>query len=124
MAIKFKSYTDIAVDGQVISVGNTLAVAAAPGVTAVNKYIVSLPVATRFDFWGFETNQDWDDPVTLTTTYQNVGPGPRTITDVKVVTYWKDGMDRTMRQRAAYTQNSASPTDYYDNALSAANRGI
>ena len=64
MAIKFKSYTDIAVDGQVISVGNTIAAATAPGVTAVNKYIVSLPVSTRFDFWGFETNQNWDDPVT------------------------------------------------------------
>ena len=32
-------------------------------------------------------------------------------------------MDRTMRQRAAYTQYPASPTTYYDNALSAANRG-
>ena len=51
-------------DGQVISVGNVIAVAAAPGVTAVNKYIVSLPVATRFDFWGFDTDQTWDDPVT------------------------------------------------------------
>ena len=43
MAIKFKSYTDIAVDGQVVSVGNTNAVQASVGVTAVNKYVISLP---------------------------------------------------------------------------------
>ena len=55
LAIKFKSYTDTAVDGQIISAGNTIAVAAAANVNAVNKYIISLPAGTgnRFDFWGF-----------------------------------------------------------------------
>ena len=66
LAIKFKSYTDISVDGTVISVGNTVAVAAAPGVTAVNKYVVSMPTgnANQYFFWGFQSSQEWDDPVT------------------------------------------------------------
>jgi len=55
LALKFKSYTDIAVDGQVVSIGNTINVAAAPGVTAVDKYIVTLPAGAgnRYGFWGF-----------------------------------------------------------------------
>ena len=32
-------------------------------------------------------------------------------------------MNRVMRQRAAFTQYSSSPRTYYDNAVSAANRG-
>jgi len=32
-------------------------------------------------------------------------------------------MDRVMRQRAAWTQYPSSPRTYYDNAVSAANRG-
>ena len=51
-------------DGQIISAGNTIAVAAAANVNAVNKYIISLPAGTgnRFDFWGFSSTQSWDDP--------------------------------------------------------------
>ena len=66
MSIVFKSYTDEAAEGRVISKGNTNAVAAAAPDVAVTKSIVTLPIVrsgtTNTYFWGFESTQNWVDP--------------------------------------------------------------
>ena len=84
--------------------------------------MVTLPVQTR-EFWGFESSQSWDNPVTAQTTFTNVSPGTRTLIDVRVITYFKEVVDLQLRRVAAYDQYSQS-VRYYDDAVNAANKGL